>query len=593
MEKPSLDRIRATMKELHSIGHKIPGSSNERRASEYIIECLRGFGFNNIETMSFEIRGWNPKSCSIKILEPIEKEIEAALFPYSQTLKTTGKLTQISQIEEYATKNDGGTIGLSTWGPHLYSSPTRNYHKAIRRGLDSVLISTSYEGHLRKVVVVESGKLLKIPVISISKEDGDFLFSLMQKSPVELSIDVNVEIPSNAESMNIETILKGQDTSEQEIFVGTHFDSWFTGAADNCAPVAIFLELARLLQEYVQNGGVLKRRVRFLFFGAENGGTEGFYYWCNGSRIYLDKNHNAPDRVAAFLSLDSVGFPKPAQRFIGVTADLLQFAKDIESADTSIQDIDFYDPPGYGSDHWFFEISGIPTIYGVTFPSHLYQTQKDDLEHLDYEVVLLYAKFMHDALFKIANQDLLPIDIFTPLMRIEAILSKYSKMRASPFDMTRQLLRIRDIRTKKTLFNKKLKVISEGGDEKLMRDANRFLSSVAHLINTTIGWLWRITAPDDVDYLSRLELIEDYIALNAAIITLRGTPVGSLTPEYVNRYENQHDCAYNWIQLHKPLAELEKERSKTYKVIEKELEHISKILTTIENGIKELLVDKG
>jgi Iap family predicted aminopeptidase len=580
------------MNELYSIGHKIAGSSNERRAAEYIIECLRGFGFSNIDTMTFKVRGWNPISCSVRISKPIERAIEAALFPYSQSLKTTGKLTQISQIDEYGAKNDGGTIGLSEWGSHLWASPTRTYYKAIRRGLEAVLISTPDEGDLRKVVVVESGRLLKIPVISISKEDGDFLLNLKEKDEVELAINVNVELPATAESMNIEAVLEGQEISKQEVFVGTHVDSWFAGAADNCAPVAIFLELARLIQEFVRNGGALKRSVRFLFFGAENGGNEGFYYWCNGSKAYLDKNRGVSDSVAAFLSLDSVGFPKPTQKLMGATTDLLHFAKDIESTNKAGHGFDFYDPPEYHSDHWFFEISGVPIIYGVTHPSHLYQTQKDDLDHMDYDSILSYAQFMKNALVKIANASLLPIDIFTPLMRFEAILTKYSRMRDCPFDMTNQLLRIRDLRTKKIPFNKKLKAIVKSGDENRITETNRFLSSVSHLINTTIGWLWRVAAPDDVDYLSRLELIEDYIALNAAIMTLRGTPVGSLSPEYVDRYESQSDIAYNWIPLHKPLAKLEKERSKIYKLIERELEHISRILTMIEDGISELLVER-
>jgi Iap family predicted aminopeptidase len=565
VEKPSIDSIRETMSALHSFDHKIAGSSNERQASEYIIERLRDIGFKNIETSTFGVRGWNPVKCSVKILKPVERTIEAALFPYSQSLKTKGTLTRINQVDEYGITDDGGTIGISFWGPSLYLSPTLTYVKALKRGFEAVLISSPDEGDLRKVVVIESGKRLKLPVISISKEDGDFLFSLLDKGEVDLEIDVNAETPSDAESMNLEAIIEGQENLEKEVYVGTHVDSWFSGAADNCAPVAIILELARLLQEHVQNGGVLKRSVRFLFFGAENGGFEGFYYWCNGSKIYLDKNKKAPKKMAAFLSLDSVGFPKPAQKFIGTTADLLQFARGIETKNKVIQGFEYYDPPGYGSDHWFFEISGVPTIYGVTFPSHLYQTQKDDLDHLDYETVQDYAEFMYDALLKIANADLLPIDIFTPIMRFEEILSKYSRMKDCPFDMTPLLLRIRDIRTKKSVIHKKIKSIAENGDENLLQKTNRFLSLTSHLFNKTIGWLWRVTAPDDIDYLSRLEMIEDYIALNAAIMLLRGTPVGSLAPEKVKRFESQSDCAYNWIAIHKPLAKFEKERSRIYK----------------------------
>ncbi|MGD9381510.1 MAG: M28 family peptidase [Candidatus Thorarchaeota archaeon] len=588
MEKPSIDNIRETMSVLHSFEHKIAGSSNERRASEYVMERLQALGFDKIETMTFSVQGWNPQSCRIQVLKPVDRIIEAFPFPYSRSLKTKGTLTRVNHVVEYGATNDGGSIGLSSWGPLLYYSPTRTYYRAAKRGLDAVLITSPDDGDLRKVVVIESGRQLKFPVISISKEDGDFLSSLLEKGEVELEIDVNIETPSDAESMNLEVIIEGQESPDQEICIGTHVDSWFSGAADNCAPVAIILEIARLLQEHVQKGGILRRSVRFLFFGAQNGGTEGFYNWSNGSRAYLDKNKKALGKIIAFLNLSSVGFPKPAQKWMGTTTDLLQFVESLESTSNSTRGFDYYDPPGYGSDHWFFEISGVPSIYGITFPSHLYQTQKDDLDHLDYKVVQDYAEFMNNALFKIANAELLPIDLITPLERFEVILSKYSKMKDCPFDMTLQLLRIRDILAKKSAFKKTLRAIATSGDKKLLRKANRFLSTTTYLFNKTIGWLWRFTEPDDIDYLSRLEMIQDYIALNTSIMSLRGTPVGSLASEHVDRLESFSDNAYNWMSIHKPLARLEKERSKIYKLIEKELDYVSKILTTVENGIKAL-----
>lgn len=588
MEKPSIANIRETMSALNSFEHKIAGTPNERLASEYVVERLRSFGFEKIEATTFRVHGWNPKSCKIRVLKPVDRTIKAFPFPYSQSFKTKGTLTQVNQVDEFGKSNDGGSIGLSSWGSRLYLSPTRTYYQAVKRELDAVLIASPDEGDLHKVVVIESGRQLKFPVISISKEDGDFLSSLLEKGEVELEIDLNIETSSDAESMNIDAVLEGQENPELEVCIGTHADSWFSGAADNCAPVAIILELARLLKGYVENGGVLKRSVRFLFFGAENGGAEGFYNWCNGSKAYLNKNKKAPDKMVAYLSLDSVGFPKPAQKWMGATADLLQFAKGIESTNSSTLRFEYYDPPGYGSDHWFFEISGVPTIYGITFPSHLYQTQKDDLDHIDYRVVQDYAVFMNDALFKIANEDLLPIDLFTPLERFEVILSKYSKKKECPIDMTSQLLRIRDIRAKKSAFKKTLRTIAKSGDKKLLRKTNKFLTTTSHLFNKTIGWLWRITEPDDIDYLSRIEMIDDYIALNASIMSLKSTPVGMLALEHVERLESQSDNAYNWISIHKPLAKLEKERSRIYKLIEGELEYVSKILATMESGIREL-----
>jgi Iap family predicted aminopeptidase len=591
LEKPSTENIKETLTALSSIENKIAGTPNEKRAMEYVAERLRDYGFDNIESSTFKVFGWNPVSCKVRITKPVRRTLKASLFPYSQSASIKGDLVSVKHLNDERNIEDSGEIGVTPWGGHTYLSPNRNYYRALKQGLKALLIATPDEGDLRKVVVVESGRPLKIPVISISKEDGRHLMGLLEKGRVMVEIETEVETPPDAESMNLEVRIGGQVDTSHEISIGTHVDSWFVGATKS-ASVAILLELARLLDQHVRKGGVIKRRVRLLFFGALECGAEGFYHWCIGSRVWVEEHASEIEKIAAMLSLESIGFPKPAQRVLVATYDLLDYVKGLPvNREASLKTEYLEPPPTYGSDHWFFQISGVPSINGISYPSPLHHTQKDDLEHLDYEAVQYFAEFLLEVVLDLVNRNLMPIDLYGTLERFYAVLSKYKRM-DSPFDIESLLLKMNKIRINKSAFKKALKAIASTGDEARLSSANDFLVSSAHLLNRTIGWLWRAdedTEYHEVGYLSRLELIEDYIALNAAITSLRSTPLGVLGSEHVERMESQPDNPFNWMFIHEPLSMLEKERSRVFKLIDEEIHDLSGILDRLEKGISDII----
>lgn len=588
MEETSINRIEETIRGLCQFENRIAGSKSEARAAEFLINRLQSCGIQDVKESSFSVLSWKPVNCQVSIIEPLRRKIEAALFPCSPSAECNGNLIAIDQTSN-ETLNNGSQIGLSPWGNLLYQSVTIAYYQAVKLGLEAVLIAAPDDGDLRKVVIVDSGGSLKIPVISISKEDASFLSDLMGSIKVVLEVRTEVDVDPEAQSKNLEVVIEGNKESEHEICIGAHYDAWFKGAADNAAPVAIVLELAHLLNEHVVNGGSLLRTVRFLFFGAEESGSTSFYYWINGSKAYVAANKDTVIKTAAMLSLDSIGFPPPAPNNVGATGGLLAFAKSIQVGHGIASNVTFFGPPGYGSDHWFFEISGVPTIYGLAFPSKFYHTQKDDPDNLDYDGVHFHAEFMRSALFTLANAPLLPLDVFGSLTEIERILTHYNEMKDCPFDAASVVTKIKRIRGKKKAFEKATKSAIAANNTRLLEKMNRFHVLTARTCNRTIGRTLRSSSSSGVSYLAKLELIADYMEIHAAVNRLKQLPIANLANETIKKLESQEDNPFSWISIHEPLGTLEKEAARISRVVESELANLSDALDGIWQDMGELL----
>ena len=585
-----MDEVRATIESLSNIENKIAGSEAVKRAVKYLKKRLSEFGLTNITEDKFNVHLWNPVSCTLKVTEPVQKEIRASVFPYSLSAKVKGPLVQVHGTSPEIHLDNNGKIGIASWGPNLYLGPMRAYFNALDQDAQAIIIVSPTEGDLNKVVVISAGGLLKIPAINVTKEDGDYLFKLAEIGSVTVEIDVDVEYSEDGESQNLITTIQSTNNSDEDIVVGTHIDAWFKGAAESAAPTAIVLEVARLLQEHVNSGRELKRNIRFVFFGAQESGSKDFYYWCNGSKDYINNHQDSLENVVAMVALDGVGYPAPVQNLLGSTSDLFEFIRRVKPKING-PDIEYFEPPAYGSDHWFFEIAGVPSIFCVAFESEFYHTQKDDLDHLDFDAVQYYAEFLKDSVFELANSDIMHVDIFRPLTTFQRILSYHTRWKDTPFDLSKLLSKVSRLLNQRKQFERTVKRIAEKGNREEIDQVNRFLLSSTRMMNQTIGWIWRENAPDDVSYLARFEMIEDYIDINASIRALRNMPVSNVGHHSATKLNEQRENPYNWIKVQEPLSMLEEERSKIFQEVEHEISNLARTLDDISNGISSIIQD--
>jgi Zn-dependent M28 family amino/carboxypeptidase len=102
---------------------------------------------------------------------------------------------------------------------------------------------------------------------------------------------------------NIEAELKG--TSPEIVVIGAHYDSvdGSPGADDNASGVAAMLALARA---FAHDGARPRPTIRFVAFANEEPPT--FMTEQMGSYVYAKRCHDRGERIAAMLSLESLGY---------------------------------------------------------------------------------------------------------------------------------------------------------------------------------------------------------------------------------------------------------------------------------------------
>ncbi|MHA2236011.1 MAG: M28 family peptidase, partial [Candidatus Thorarchaeota archaeon] len=423
----SIDVIRNTIEELCKFENRIAGTKSEREAADYLKGILSKIGFH-ITEHEFPVIAWTPQEATIKIVIPENRSIDCALFPNSPNVEHKAVLVDLESKQEEESKNLP-VYGIGEWGESLYTSPNIPYNKAVDKGLDGLIISSPDEGELFKVRIGNLGKQLQIPIFSVSKETGELLQKMMKKSDVIMDI-ISVSKRGPSKSYNLEAVLEGSD-ADFDIVVSAHYDAWFSGASDNAAPAAIVIEVARQMWKHVQQGGTLRRTIRFLLYGAEESGSERFYYWLNGSRNYVE-NQETLERFALVVNLDSIGYN--ATNYVASTYELLNFTQSVTAATKQEKRFIHYCPPADGSDHWFFTIGGVPTIYLISWPSHLYHTQKDIPEFLDYESIRAYTEYILHSLKEFSNSELLPLDIMTLIESTSERINGFSKIEGNPFE---------------------------------------------------------------------------------------------------------------------------------------------------------------
>ena len=471
--------------------------------------------------------------------------------------------------------------GFTEWGESLYISPDTPYNKALDEGLNGLIIASPDEGELVKVRVGNRGKQLEIPIFSVSKETGESLKKLIEKDEVILEVKcISERGPSK--SYNLEAILEGNDP-DFDIVVSAHYDAWFSGASDNAAPVAIVVEAARQLKKYVQQGEALRRTIRFLLYGSEESGSEKFYFWINGSRNYVE-NQKSLDQFALVVSLDSVGFH--ATNYVGSTYELYNFAQSVTSATKHEDRFSYYCPPADGSDHWFFTIGGVPTIYLISWPSNLYHTQNDIPEELDFQSIHAYAEYVVYSVMNFSDAIVLPLDIMTTMESMKEGIIEFRKIEGNPFGTQEAFDLLTRILEYKGALEQLSEDINKSGKKEDSTRLNQILLSTSGRLNRTIG---QVSGVHEASYLSRLVLIQEYLTIGSLVRELEKRPFMKIHPRTLANLKEYDDTPYKLLSIADAIMKLRMQCKRLAGKIEEEILNLTNNLQMTLSDLEELL----
>lgn len=410
----------STLKEATStIGHRLTGSENGKKAEEYTFNKFKEYGFEDVKFQEFETKAWARGTIHVTIDGDTVKAVTLGHAPVSADV--TGELVDMGNGLDADYKAKPGAakdkIVLIYIGV-LEGSPegTKNLHRsektaiAINNGAKGVVIFNQVDkGVLLTGTASVTGELIPIPAICIAKEKG---FELKEKLKAGKRIQAHITMTNHSDvikARNVVATLKGSELPEEKIIIGGHLDSWdlATGAIDNGIGSFAVLDIARAFQA---NKLKPKRTIQFVMFMGEEQGLLGSTYMVEEA-----VKDGSIENIKYMFNIDMGGNP------IGVNAGgKLNDTTFFKSIGTDIMAIDtiyknkFSNRSGLHSDHQPFMLEGVPilsvtsnldrSIYGC------YHSDCDDFNLVNENHIRNTARFGTMILYALANADKLPAD---------------------------------------------------------------------------------------------------------------------------------------------------------------------------------------
>ena len=312
---------------MDSVGARLTGSPNMKRANEGTMKRLQDFGLTNAHLESWGPfgRGWSYESSNVRLVSPDVAELAA--LPLAWTPGTNGpvrgkavkaKIETVADLEKYKGKLAGKVVMLGDpreLKPHekaeferydeaalqklgLYELPTPRQgrftrEEAVKRRQlfverlkffaeeKPLAIVVSGNGDFGNFHVQSAGsqrpnEQYPVPSVSMTDEHYDRIVRLIDagKEP-EVELDIKTTYyDADPNQYNTVAEIPGTDKKDEVVMIGAHLDSWHggTGATDNGAGVAATMEAVRILKAI---GIAPRRTIRIALWSGEEEGLLG------------------------------------------------------------------------------------------------------------------------------------------------------------------------------------------------------------------------------------------------------------------------------------------------------------------------------
>jgi aminopeptidase YwaD len=351
------------------IGPRPAGELDELRAAEYIRQQLSGYGYQ-AELQEFQFND-TKEQVTLAI-----SSSQAASYS-ANALAESGRGQIIAEVvaagigrpQDFPSDGLQGRIAIMERGELTFSDKVAN---ALSAGARGAIIYNNQPGRFSGALFEE----VTIPVVAVSREDGQQLLNLASQGRVTATLNVAIKMTTST-SRNV---IGRPSDGNCEIVVGGHYDSVpiAPGGNDNASGTAAVLEIARVAAAKGQNDDTC-----FMAFGAEEIGLLG-------SMHFVDTlTQDQRQRLRGMINLDVVG---TGNRWTLIGSQAL-----VELADQGAQDLGIEVeagnlPPGSSSDHFSFISAGIPAVFITIFGHPPIHTPQDTADIIQPELLAQAAE---------------------------------------------------------------------------------------------------------------------------------------------------------------------------------------------------------
>jgi carboxypeptidase Q len=407
----------ATLQEASaSIGHRLTGSENGKKAEEYTFNKFKEYGFDDVKYVEFEVEAWSRGTIAVAIDGDSVKAVSLGHAPVSADV--TGEIVDVGNGLEadYEGKKDAvkGKIALMYIGI-LEGSPAgaKNLHRsektaiAIKNGAIGVIVFNQVDnGVLLTGTASVTGEVIPIPAICIGKENGMALKEKLKKKKVKANIKMTNR-SGLIKARDVVATIKGSEFPDERVILGGHLDSWdlATGAIDNGIGSFAVLDIARAFKA---NNLKPRRTVQFIMFMGEEQGLLGSRYM-----VKEEIKNGTIESIKYMMNLDMSGNP------IGINAggkldDSTFFTKlgaEIQKIDTTYKN-KISKELSLHSDHQPFMLEGVPVLEVISNLDKsvyaCYHADCDDFKLVNEKHITNMARFGTMMLYGLTNADKLP-----------------------------------------------------------------------------------------------------------------------------------------------------------------------------------------
>ena len=289
------------------VGEKLSGTPSNERSVDYILSVLGGYG---VEASASEFQAWLgfPRlfDAEVKVLEPERRALNCVTLAQCASASVEGDLVHVGGggLKDYEGSDARGKIVLVDFSKPP-ARPWKNYVAGVLKGAAGMIV-ISHAGPKRALNrgTVKSvwgnptpdniDDIGRIPVVNVSREDGEYLMRLLERGPVQVRM--------KAEGLRgfyrtRQPMARVAGNTPEFVLLGSHMDAWGAAATCNALGCASTLEAARLMTKYRSH---LRRGLELLWFQGHETGI------MTGSTWYLDNFwDNLNSNCVAYLNNDT------------------------------------------------------------------------------------------------------------------------------------------------------------------------------------------------------------------------------------------------------------------------------------------------
>lgn len=431
---------------------RLAGSEEGKRMAEYLKDQMIRYGIP-AEVQEFDALVGFTGTAELMVIEPEKRVIQGNPFVHiANTTPSglTGELIFVGSggIDDYEGKGVRGKITLSELS---YSPPRQEKQRLAAENGSIAQIMINWGPSDSKTLAYGSVKppwgnptpgtlsdMPRIPSITVSRADGEYLIQLCQKGKVRVWL--RAESPEEWRRAQITLgFLEGSEEPDQFVVFGGHMDSWGGGVTCNATGNFAVLEVARVLAKFRAE---LKRSIRVGFWsGHETGTMVGSSYFVNTYWDELDRNG------IAYVNVDSPGMKGTTDFTASSSTELGRFhlalEKEVLGEQTRRKRL------AHTGDQSFMGL-GMPSISGRTeYKPDLVQrwhganlapwhhSDEMTLDKMDISVMVKAMKVYAAYLVRLTNRAVLPFDHVSVARELKERLDGLASSLGAKLDLSR------------------------------------------------------------------------------------------------------------------------------------------------------------